>query len=242
MIRFRLSIRSRQSRQDLFDRFSPPVTNVNIHSFLSLAGFSVSLFRFFRRMGVFGVFLFSALDSSFLVLPFGNDLLLIALTSSDRHGFAWIGYVIAAALGSVVGVLLTDLPMRATGEKGLQRFVSSATVEKLKKKIETKAAITIFLTSLLPPPFPFTPVMMTTSALQYPRTKLLLFVFVARLVRYTVEAILALYFGRKLIRYINSDTFSYFVYGLMAVALILSVLSVIKWLSKRHEDVVEHPA
>jgi len=193
-------------------------------------------------MGVFGVFLFSVLDSSFLVLPFGNDLLLIGLTSSDRHGFAWIGYVFAAAVGSVIGVLLTDIPMRATGESGLQRFVSSTTIEKLKKKIETNAAITVLVTSLVPPPFPFTPVMMTMSALQYPRSKLLVTVFFGRLVRYTVEAILALYFGRKLIRYINSDRFAYVVYGLMAIALVLSVFSVIKWLSKKPEDIVEHPA
>ena len=38
---------------------------------------------------MFGLFLMSALDSSFLVLPFGNDLLLIALVSSNREG--WCG-------------------------------------------------------------------------------------------------------------------------------------------------------
>ena len=36
------------------------------------------LFRFFRRLGPIGLFILGALDSSFLFLPFGNDLLLIA--------------------------------------------------------------------------------------------------------------------------------------------------------------------
>jgi membrane protein YqaA with SNARE-associated domain len=202
-------------------------------SFLYLAGSSLWLLRFFRRLGVFGVFLFSLLDSSFLVLPFGNDLLLIGLTSSDRNGLGWIAYVLAAAIGSVVGVLTVDVPMRATGEKGLEHFISTQRVEQLKKRIENRARITVFLASVLPPPFPFTPVIMTASALQYPRAKLLAVVFGGRLVRYTVEAILALYFGRKLIRYINSDVFGYFVYGLIAIAAVASVLSILKWLSKR---------
>jgi membrane protein YqaA with SNARE-associated domain len=213
---------------------------VNINNFLLLAGSSLTVFRFFRRMGVFGVFLFSLLDSSFLVLPFGNDLLLIGLTSSDKSHILWIGYVIAAALGSVLGVLLVDFLSRKMGEKGLQRFVGDKTLAKLKEKMEKRAGATVLITSLLPPPFPFTPVVMTASALQYSRGKLLAHVFVGRLIRYTVEAILALYFGRKLIRYINSDIFAYFVYALIAIAVIGSVVSVLKWFSKRDREAVGH--
>jgi len=215
---------------------------VNTIHFLTLAGSSLSIFRFFRRLGVFGIFLFSVLDSSFLVLPFGNDLLLIGLTSADRGGIGWIGYVIAASVGSVIGVLLVDVLMRKTGEKGLQRFVSNKTADQLKAKIQKRAGVTVFITSLLPPPFPFTPVMMTASALQYPRLKLLGSVLAGRLVRYTIEAILALYFGRKLIRYINSDKFAYFVYVLMGLALVASIVSILKWFSQRRTAALQNPA
>jgi hypothetical protein len=87
----------------------------------------------------------------------------------------------------------------------------------------------VFVTTLLPPPFPFTPVIMTASALQCSRRKLLTAVFVGRILRYTTEAILALYFGRQLIAYFNSDVVSYVVYGLVAVALVLSTLSLLRW-------------
>jgi len=207
---------------------------------LALAGSSLTIFRFFRKMGALGLFLFSVLDSSFLVLPFGNDLLLIGLTSADRSGISWILYVLAAAVGSVLGVLLVDIPMRKTGESGLRRFTDNRTIEQLKQKIEKKGGVTLFLATLLPPPFPFTPVVMTAAALQYPRTKLLGTVFLARLVRYTIEAILALYFGRKLIRYMNSDTFVYIVYALIAVAVIASVFSVLKWFSRRRSAELQH--
>jgi membrane protein YqaA with SNARE-associated domain len=191
------------------------------------------LLRFFLRLGIFGLFLLSALDSSFLVLPFGNDLLLIALVSSGRGSLIWIPYVLVSALGSVVGVFVIDVLMRKAGEKGLERFVSETKVEKLKQKIENKAFVTVFVTTLLPPPFPFTPVIMTASALQTPRGKLLASVFVGRLVRCSIEAILALYFGRKLISYINSDVMTYVVYGMIAVAVILSTLSLLTWLRRK---------
>lgn len=183
-------------------------------------------------MGVFGLLLMSALDSSFLVLPFGNDLLLIALVSSNREGLAWIGYALVSAIGSVIGVYVIDLLMRKAGEKGLERFVSRRKIEKVKSKIENKGFLTVFLATLIPPPFPFTPAVMTASALQVPRGKLLSAVFGGRLLRFGVEAILALYFGRQVIAFINSDVVSYIVYGLIAIAIVLSTLSLMRWLKR----------
>lgn len=193
---------------------------------------STSIFRFFRRMGIFGLFLMSALDSSFLVLPFGNDLLLIALVSSNREGLNWIAYVLVSAIGSVIGVFVIDLLMRKTGEKGLERFLSPKRIEQVKSKIENKAFLTVFLATLIPPPFPFTPAVMTASALQLPKSKLLGAVFVGRLVRFGVEAILALYFGRQVIAFINSDVVSYVVYAMIAIAIVLSTLSLMRWFKR----------
>jgi membrane protein YqaA with SNARE-associated domain len=199
---------------------------------LLLVASSRAWLRFMLRLGIPGLFLMSALDSSFLVLPFGNDLLLIALVSSNRESLIWIGYVIVSAVGSVLGVFVIDLLMRKAGEKGLERFVSERKVERWKKKLENKLGITVFVATLLPPPFPFTPVIMTASALQCSRQKLLLAVFVGRLIRFAVEAILALYFGRQLIAYINSDVVTYFVYALIAAAVVLSTLSLLRWLRR----------
>lgn len=192
-----------------------------------------AVLRFFRRLGIFGLFLLSALDSSFLVLPFGNDLLLIALTSSRRDSLIWIAYVVVSALGSVAGVLVVDLLMRKAGEKGLERFISAQRVQQLKSKIENKAFITVFLATLMPPPFPFTPAVMTASALQLPRKKLFSAVFVGRLLRFGIEAVLALYFGRQLIAYINSDVLTYIVYALIVIGVVASTFSLIRWFKRQ---------
>jgi len=199
---------------------------------LLVLSFSGWILRVFRRMGVFGLLLLSALDSSFLVLPFGNDLLLIALVSSNRDSMVWILYAVVSAIGSVIGVFVVDLIMRKAGEKGLERFVSERKVEKLKAKLENKAGITIFIATLIPPPFPFTPAVMTASALQTPRGKLLSAVFFGRLLRFGAEAVLALYFGRQVIAFINSDVVSYIVYGMIAIGVVLSTLSVLKWVKR----------
>lgn len=186
----------------------------------------------FRRLGIVGLLLLSALDSSFLVLPLGNDLLLIALVSANRNSLIWIAYVLVSAIGSVIGVLIVDLLMRKAGEKGLLHFVSERRLEKLKSKLENKAGITVFIATLIPPPFPFTPAVMTASALQTPRGKLLTAVFFGRLLRFGIEGVLALYFGRQVIAFINSDVVTYVVYGIMAIGIVLSTLSILKWLKR----------
>jgi membrane protein YqaA with SNARE-associated domain len=199
---------------------------------LFVLSFSGWILRFFRRLGVFGLLLLSALDSSFLVFPLGNDLLLIALVSSHRDSLIWILYVVVSALGSVIGVFVVDLLMRKAGEKGLERFVSARRIEKLKAKLENKAGVTVFIATLIPPPFPFTTAVMTASALQTPRGKLLTAVFFGRLLRFGAEAVLALYFGRQVIAFINSDVVTYLVYGLMGIGIVLSTLSLLKWVRR----------
>jgi membrane protein YqaA with SNARE-associated domain len=203
-----------------------------MHSFQSLlivTSWGVWIFRFFRRLGPLGLFLLSALDSSFLFLPFGNDVLLIALISSGRSGAHWITLVLMSALGSVVGVLLIDLTMRRAGEEGLKRFVNQKKIDGLRRQLTQQAGWGVFLATVLPPPFPFTPVVMAASALQFSRQKLLAVVFAGRMVRYTIDAVLAIFFGRQIIKLVGSPIVEYFVYALIVIAVIGSTLSIIKW-------------
>jgi uncharacterized membrane protein YdjX (TVP38/TMEM64 family) len=123
--------------------------------------------------------------------------------------------------------------MRKAGEKGLERFFSEKKIEKFKKKIENKAGMSVFVATILPPPFPFTPVIMTASALQCSRRTMFIAVFVGRLLRFTIEALLALYFGRKLLAFLRSDVVTYTIYGLIALGAVLSTLSVITWLRRK---------
>jgi membrane protein YqaA with SNARE-associated domain len=192
-----------------------------------------TLFNFFARLGLWGILILAALDSSFLVAPFGNDLLLVGLVSSNRH----IGYtilcVVVASIGSILGVFIVDLIMRKAGEEGLSHFVKPNQVKKLKKNIDKHAGWALFLAALIPPPFPFTAAVITASALQTSRKKMFLTVFAGRLVRFAIEGMLAIFFGRQVLEIMNSKVIEYLVYGVIAIAIVGSVLSVMKWISSR---------
>jgi len=198
------------------------------------SSWAFSIVNFLRRLGAPGLFFLGALDSSFLVLPFGNDFLLMALVSSS-HGLIWIVYVLVSALGSLLGVFVVDLIMRKAGEKGLERFVKPERVKQLKKKLDKSVGWVVFTSTLVPPPFPFTPVIMSASALQASRTKLFGGVFAGRLLRFTIEAGLALYFGKQILKFLNSPVVDYVVYALIGAALVGSVLSLLKWLRRSKE-------
>jgi hypothetical protein len=71
---------------------------------------------FLLNLGYFGPALMGVLDSSFLFLPFGNDLLVITLVARNHPG--WPGYVLTAAIGSTIGVLVLALVANKLGEEG----------------------------------------------------------------------------------------------------------------------------
>jgi membrane protein YqaA with SNARE-associated domain len=180
---------------------------------------------------MFGPLLLETLNSSFLYMPLVNELLLVALITRDGGGWTWVVYAAMSALGSLVGVLLVDPLMRKAGEKGLKKFVKPKRVEWLKMKLEHRAGWVIFIASVMPPPFPFRAVVLTASALQSPRKVLLGAVFTGRLIRFTVEALLIVYLGRRLLTYLSSDAFEYAVYALVTVAIVGSVLTLYRWIS-----------
>ena len=160
------------------------------------------LFGFFLHLGPAGPLLLGIADSSFLFLPFGNDLLLVILLARNHQHF-WI-YVPMAALGSAIGVFLLDMVCRKGGEEGLEKMLKPKRFEYLKQRMAKRAGFAIALACLAPPPFPFTAVIGAASALQYPRWLLVTWVFVGRLVRFGVEGWLAIHYGRGILRVMNS--------------------------------------
>lgn len=175
-----------------------------------------------------GLVILGILDSSFLFLPVGNDLLLVILVARNHAHLPL--YVAAASLGSMIGVLLLDLVCRKGGEEGLKKILSPSRFDYLKKKISQRAAAAIILACVAPPPFPFTAVIAAASAFQYPRPKLLAFVFAGRTMRFTALGLAALWFGRGILRIIRSTPFEWFMGAFIAVCVIGSTMSLIRWI------------
>ncbi len=170
------------------------------------------------------------LDSSFLILPFGNDLVVVLLVARNRHAFVW--YVLAAAIGSTIGALLLALVARKFGEEGITRIAGKRRYDRLKQRIGNHAAVAVAIGGLAPPPFPFTTVIAGTAALDYPVWRILTVNFFARAVRFTLLSLLAMRFGRQVLQVANSDTFKWTMGVFIAGCLIASAFSIVRWLKK----------
>jgi membrane protein YqaA with SNARE-associated domain len=195
-----------------------------------LSTFFQHLLQILFRLGYFGPLVMGVLDSSFLFFPFGNDLLVVGLIARHHQGF--ILYVLAAATGSTLGVLLLDLVARKAGEEGIQKVAGPKRFEYLKRKIGEKGGRTVALGCLAPPPFPFTMAVATNSALGYPRFRLLWIVWLARAFRFTVIGLLALKFGSAILKIANSPAFKWSMVGFITLCMIGSAISITNWVRK----------
>ena len=171
------------------------------------------------------------MDSSFLFLPFGNDLLVIALAA--RHHDGWPFYVLSAVCGSTLGVFLLDLVARKAGEAGVQKIAGASRFKRLRRMVAEKGAAALVVSCLAPPPFPFTMVIATTSALGYPRLKLLGTVAASRAVRFVILSLLAIKFGRAILHIMNTDAFRWTMLVFIALCIVGSVFSVAQWVRRR---------
>jgi membrane protein YqaA with SNARE-associated domain len=185
------------------------------------------LLAFFLQLGWFGIVLLAIADDSFLFLPIGTDLLTVILVA--RHHDQLPVYVLAAAVGSTIGVFLLDLVCRKGGEEGLKRLVKPRLLDYLKREMNKRAAAALVIACLAPPPFPFGAFIAAASALQYPKPRLLGLVFVARAARFSLVGWLAIHFGRRILRIADSAEFLWVMAGFIAFCWIGSIVSVTHW-------------
>ncbi len=185
------------------------------------------LLAFLLPFGALGLFLLAIADDSFLFLPIGSDLVTVILVA--RHHEQLLICMLAGSAGSTIGVFLLDLVCRKGGEKGLGRLVKPKLLASMKQKMERHAAWALIVACLAPPPFPFGAYIAAASAFQYPRGRLLTIVFFARTVRYSLVGWAAIHFGRRILRIADSSEFLWFVGGFIALCLIGSVVSIVRW-------------
>jgi membrane protein YqaA with SNARE-associated domain len=190
------------------------------------------LLVFFWNMGGPGLLVLGILDSSFIFAPLGNDLLVVAMSARSHSLAKMLYYAAMSTVGSMLGCLLVDVIMRKAGEKGLEKHLSPKRLAYVRKKVEKKAGWTLAVASIAPPPFPFTPFVMATAALQYSRRKMLAIVGAARMVRFTVLGLLALRFGRSILKWAEGDVVQGVLIGLVVLFTVGSVISVYGWIKR----------
>ncbi len=167
-----------------------------------------------------------AFDSSPLVVPLGNDLLVLAL--SARYHQRALYYVVMATVGSLIGCLATDWISRKS-ERGQKKVLSGKHLDSIRNLVEKQAGWTLVVASIMPPPFPFTAFVAAAAAFRYPRGKLLSFVGAGRFVRFAIEAALAVHYGRWIIKQAESPVLDHVMIALIVISMVGSAFAVYQW-------------
>ena len=156
-----------------------------------------------------------ALDSSLLSLPEINDYLVVG--RCFKQPSAAFYFPLFAALGSVIGCLVLYTIMRRGGQALLRRRFKRENIERVERVYARYGFLAIAIPALLPPPMPFKIFVATAGTLEYPRWKFLATVMLARSVRYYVEGILAVYYGRRVLSFLKDN-------GLVVLSVVTGVV------------------
>ena len=141
-----------------------------------------------------------------------------------------------AAAGSVIGSFTTEWISRKGGEAGLQKRVSRRRFRYVQKRVQRHAGLAIALASMAPPGFPFTPVIIVAAAMQYPRAKLLGLVAVFRLVRFTGEGLLAIRFGKGILKVAESPVVQGVIIAVVVISIAGSAYSIYSWVKSSKQE------
>ncbi len=161
------------------------------------------LFNFF--LSTWGIAILAALDSSLLFsLPFALDAAIVILVAQHRDLF-WL-YPVIVIPASLVGAASTYWIGLKIGEEGLERFVSPRQLNSVRRRVHNMGAIGLAAVDLIPPPFPFTPFVLVSGALEVDARRFFATLAGVRVIRFGGEAVLALLYGGVIVSWLESDT------------------------------------
>ena len=89
-------------------------------------------------------------------------------------------------MGEVLGGYLTYRLAQKGGQQTLEKNIGKTHAGKIYKLFEKRGGIAVFTGSLLPPPFPFTSILMAAGIMQHPRRNLLTALIAGRAARFFV--------------------------------------------------------
>jgi membrane protein YqaA with SNARE-associated domain len=170
-------------------------------------------------MGGGGLFIVTFLDSSVLTLPFIADTLVIHL--SIQRPVLMPYYCAMASLGSLAGCIWIYLLAKKGGEAYFHRHRGA---HKVKGWVQNNAFLSVFIPSVLPPPFPFKIFVIAEGVFQVPLKTFALALLLGRALRYSIEGILAVKYGDAVLLYLIAHKTA-FALGIVVALVALFVAS-----------------
>ena len=169
----------------------------------AFAAISDSAWKWVHRLGGPGLIVLGLADNTpFISAPPGSVGAFVILLSAHRPSW-WGFYAFMATVGEVLGGFMTYRLAEKGGQATLERKMGKPRAEKIYRRFEKRGFTTVFTGSLLPPPFPFTPVLMVAGVMQYPRKKFLSALAAGRALRFFGVAFLARIYGQQMIGFFS---------------------------------------
>jgi len=106
--------------------------------------------------------------------------------------------------------------------------VSSRHLERFRTRVKDLGPLTLGVSALLPPPFPLTAFILTSGALKVPLARFLMIFAGARLLRFSIEALLAQRFGTSLLRVFESEPVKRMAIALVLVAILGTAITILR--------------
>ena len=117
---------------------------------------------------------------------------------------------------------------RKGGER-LAKGRKGRTWKYVEKQMKEKSGWALTLGSMMPPPFPFTVFVAAAGALKVPLKNALAFIAAGRLLRFTIEGVLAIYYGRWILSFARSPAFRDVAIAILVMAVAGSAYSIYGW-------------
>ena len=128
------------------------------------------------------------------------------------------------------------------GQATLEKKVGKSRAETIYKIFEKHGSATILISSVLPPPFPFTSVVLTAGVMQYPKSKFLAVLAAGRSLRFLAAAGLGRIYGRQIVHVFTAHY--RFVLNLLialAIAAVIGAVAYFAWYRpKSQREKLEH--
>lgn len=158
---------------------------------------------FALALGAPGLFLVSFLDSSFISLPEVTDLLLVWMVT--KHPYRMVLYAGMATLGSILGCYAIYIIARKGGEAFVRRRFHERHVDRSLDLFQRYGVWVLIVPALLPPPAPFKIFVLMAGVAGMSSARFIAAIAIGRGLRYFVEALLALWYGQRAIRFLNEN-------------------------------------
>ena len=193
------------------------------------ARYKLWLLVFLKPLGFWGLGALALIDAAAIPVPM--DLIVATYVWADKKHFYL--YVLAVAVGSALGGLLPFLLGRAGGELFLMKRINRARYEQLRDRFEKQEFLAMMIPSILPPPTPWKLFVFAAGVFEMKVGSFLLSVFVGRLIRNTVTAVLTIRYGPQIVyvaeRLAREHRFALLVF----VGIVLAVMGFWVWRKMR---------